>query len=121
VKEDALFHLQLPAAQSPVCPKEKMKSKDFVLEFIQNPLADQTEIRDIFFIFATPHLAPVPAADNLEPRMAHMLLLLQTVTESCVAAPKDTSEDTIAGRFRALPAFPGSQSKSLALLAGFLR
>jgi hypothetical protein len=121
MEEVAFIHLQLPAAQTPFRAQQEMKTKYSIFEFIQNSPAYKTEIRNIFFVFAAPNRTPILAADDFKPRMAHVLLLLKAISESGMAAPKDLSQNTIAGCFRALPACPVTQSKSLALRAGLFR
>jgi hypothetical protein len=121
VEKESLLHLHLPAAQPPVRSQQEMKSEKFMFGFTQNTLADETKIRDIFFVFTTPNLAPIYTSDDLEPRMAHVLFFLDAIAEARKAAPEYTSEDTITGRFRGSPACSAAQSKSLALRAGFLR
>jgi hypothetical protein len=99
-----------------------MKAEQFIFKFVQDSLAYQAEIRNIFFVFAAPHRAPFLAADDLEPHVAHALLLLQAMPEPRVAGTKNSSQHTVAGRFRrAFPACAAAQSKSLALRAGFFR
>jgi hypothetical protein len=120
VEENALVHLQLAAAQPPVRAQEEMKSKQFIFEFVEVSFAYQTKIGDIFFVFTTPNRASISAADDFEPHVAHVLLLLQTGSKSSVATPKYGPEYAITG-FRAFPACAAAQSKSLTLRAGFLR
>jgi len=121
MEENALVHLQLPAAQPPVRAQQEMKSKQFIFEFIEVSFAYETKISDIFFVFPAPNRASVSAAYDFEPHMAHVLLFLEAGSKSSIATPKYGPEYAITGRFRAFPACAAAQSKSLALRAGFLR
>jgi hypothetical protein len=100
VKEDALVELELPTAEFPVGTQEEMKTKEFIFEFIQNPFTYQAKIGNIFLIFATPDRTALLAANDLEPHLAHAFLLLQTMSEPGIAGTKNSSENTVAGRFR---------------------
>jgi len=121
MKEIAFLHFQLPAAQLPLGAQQEMKSKYFMFEFIQSSPAYETEISNIFFVFTPPNRAPILAADDFQPRLAHVLFLLEAMPESGMTGPEDLPQDAITRCFRALPGSSGAQSKSLALRTGFLR
>ena len=90
VKEVSAIHVQLPGTQLPVRAQKEMKPEKFMLGFIEKSLADQTEIRDIFFIPPAPDLAPFIPANDREPGMTDVFFFLDTIPKSCIAGSEYT-------------------------------
>jgi hypothetical protein len=72
VEKVPAIHPELPAAQLPVCSQKEMGSKDFLFLLIQNPLADQAEIRHEFLFFSRISAAAFLAAAEFERNRAGM-------------------------------------------------
>jgi hypothetical protein len=118
VKEAASIHLQLTAAEPPVRSQEEVEPEDFVFGFIQNAFGNQRKIRDVFLIPSAPDLTAIFAADEGQPSLADVLLLLYALPESGIAGSKDRPQDTAAGHIRPCLC-AAAQSNSLALHAVF--
>ena len=97
-----------------------MKSEYFIFVFIQNSLTYQTKISDVFLVFSTPALTPVPASHHFEPGMTHMTFFLGATAKPGIAGPKNVPQNAITGDITAIFTVL-TQSVTVAVRAGFLR
>jgi hypothetical protein len=113
MEEISTVHLELPAAELPVCPEKKVIPEDRMFVLGEHPLAHQTEIGYVLLIFASPGPSSLPPGDHFERNPAQVFFFRGTVAKPRVAGAENGAKDAVAG-VHLLPV-PLPQSQAMAL------
>jgi hypothetical protein len=102
MKEGAAIHLQLAAAESPIRPQHKVKSKQPVFVIVQHATADEAKVRNVLFTLAGIGSPAIPATAELQGNRAGVIRLSGKFPKTVETSAKDGPKYAIARRFPAV-------------------